>query len=208
MLPTGGGPSSWDGSEITKYRKQDCIHFPLGVTWGSVRNPRRHGGSLSRGSAKDLADSSPHTFLRRRDSAGQLVKMRGLQACESSFPGWATKAPTGGAQRTFCSRVMRRACPVETEMQDQQAMVSQTKGGNVANQSTGGVQDLTWSSSMHCSLLLPSALCTEGKTEPKDVSSRVPGPGSVPCNTMHTQSGGWGQLQHKDSKSMATMLIE
>lgn len=66
---------------------------------------------------------------------------------------------------------------------------------------------LPWSSSTYCSLPLPPAPCTEGKTEPQDTHSLVPGSGLVPCNTLHPQSGGWGQLQHKDPKSRANMLI-
>lgn len=90
----------------------------------------------------------------------------------------------------FCSRGMRHSCPMETETQNQQAIVFQTKGGNTANESTGGLQDLPWSSSTYCSLSLPPALCTQGKTEPQDVGSLVPGSGLVLCNTLHPQSGG------------------
>lgn len=108
----------------------------------------------------------------------------------------------------FCSRGMRQARPMETETQNQQAIVFQTKGGNTANESTGGVQDLPTLEFLHILLFASSpAPCTEGKTEPQDAHSLVPGSGLVPCNTLHPQSGGWGQLQHKDPKSRANMLI-
>lgn len=75
----------------------------------------------------------------------------------------------------------------------------------MANESTGSVQDLTWSSSTWCSLLLPPALCTEGKTALGCGLTRPRSSlGPRQC-TLHTQSGGWGQLQHKVPKSMAIM---
>lgn len=56
----------------------------------------------------------------------------------------------------FCSRGMRQACPMETETQNQQAIVFQTKGGNTANESIGGVQDLPTLEFLHILLFASS----------------------------------------------------
>ena len=70
-----------------------------------------------------------------------LGRWRGREVCAlvnlASWDGLPGH-PAGGTQIMFYSRG-----PMETETQNQQATVFKTKGGNMANESTGGVQDLT-----------------------------------------------------------------
>lgn len=97
--------------------------------------------------------------------------------------------------------------PTGTETQHQQANVFKTKGGNMANESTGGVQDLMQAPPAYpprCSLPLPQPRAQTGRPSSRDLGSRVPGPGSAPSTTPRAEAG--VRCWHEDAQGMAITL--